>query len=263
MRFPSVAVAPLLFSVYMTSTLAIDTTADPNNVVAKEEVSKTVDAAVSVRKFPAIWNVVMDEDFAETPAIMAQMEQALILSANEVHNNADITFLSASTKRSVHERITEDGDDNNKRKKMMMLDGDYEEGVDSDPAAAAGALDNEETPNLRINWNINIRPKNSKNNPILRPNYTTNLDCYCRFCSDDDAVAVSARPLEQGNLFYELQEGQDIHEAWQRKFCQKLRAIPALQGARRCFIYLDLDHVETADNTLVAASSSMFTVAQL
>jgi hypothetical protein len=251
MRFPSVAVAPLLFSVYMASTLAIDTTADPNNVVAKEEVSKTVDAAVSVRRFPAIWNVVMDEDFAETPAIMAQMEQALILSANEVHNNADITFLSASTKRSVHERITEDGDDNHKRKKMMMLDGDYEDQVDTDKeqktVAAAGALDKEETPNLRMNWSINIRPKNSKNNPVFRPNYTTNLSCYCRLCSDDDAVAVTARPLEQGSLFYELKDGQEIRAEWQKRFCQRLRTIPTLEKARHCFIYLDLDHEEPGD----------------
>lgn len=255
MRFSSFTITSLLLSAYMTMTLAVDTT-DPNHVgKVDEEMSNTVYSTLALHKFPALFTFELDADYAETPELIAQIEEAFILSANEVHQTADIKFISAFIKSAMHEHLSPDDDP----KSMMMLDGDGkeqgeyygedEEQMEGAAVVAAVTHDNAGLEEKRRFLRKNRRPKNDF---MWRPYYNTLTSVGCNFClpEDDDATTatVLARPLEQGSAFYELKEGRDIQLAWQRKLCQKLRSIHPLQKARRCFIYFDVDHDEPGDD---------------
>ena len=263
MRFSSVTVASLLFSAYMSTSLAADTANDSKYVSEVEEaMSEHVDATVPVHKFPALWTFELDDDYAETPELIAQMEEAFITSANEAHASADMKFYSAFIKSAVHEHLTDESDDKNR----MLLEDEqgeyYYDGSDKGTmhaAAAAAAADptgDETTRALRGSmWN---RPANRKNGSTFRPNYTSLGGLGCNLCpNDDDATTMLAHPFELGTAFYSLEQGQSIRSDWQRRFCRKLRKIPSLEKARRCFIYLDLNHEEPDDNLEALASPVM------
>ncbi len=201
--------------------------------------------------FPAIWNFQLEEDFTESPEILAQIEEAFILAANEVHNSADIKFFSAFIKRVVHEHFNKDED-------SMMLGETYEE-----QEASEDEVEDETNLARRLRWrsNFHIRPKNSRNSPMWRPNYSVVLSVACNLCGrhpdDDDAATMLARPLELGNRFYELEQGRNILLAWQKKFCQKLHKIKTLHKPSRCFIFFDLDHEDPADDPQTFIISEM------
>lgn len=259
MRFSTFAMMSPLFSVLVTTmTLAVDTTAaaDPdndndntNNVLTtldQGNVEKEpVESSMTQHKFSAIWNFELDDDFTETPEILAQIEEAFILSGNEVHDVSEIRFNSAFIKSSMHEHVTEEED---KKKKMMMLD-------DANNTGDGKTM---------LRFNMNWRNKNSRNNPNLRPYYITLTDVSCKLCMPEYRYVATdaAHPVGQGSgtAFYQSEQGQNIHAAWQRKFCQKLRTIPSLQKARRCFIYVDMKHEETADDS---DASAMLTLKEI
>ena len=261
MRFSPVALAPFVLGVVMMRpTLAVDST-DPNDVSNVEEgMSKKVKSSLPLRKFPALWNFEVDDDFVETPELMAQLEQAFVLSANEVHNGADIRFVSSFIKSSIHESLAAETVSNKKKKRTMMrmLDGqededfeqeDYDEEDEAEDAAAANDY-HTRGGNAGMLGKSVIRPSTKKFGPIFRPNYTNLNNVGCNLCSDDDDATATmlVNPLELGSAFYQLEDGREIRLAWQRKLCQKLRSIPELEKARRCFIYLDLDHEEPGDD---------------
>jgi len=205
-------------------------------------------SSMQIHNFPAVWNFEVEKDFTETPEIMAQIEHAFILAANEVHDSTDIKFISAFVKDVMHEHFTKDN--------LMMLgeeDVENEEDDDDDD----NAPDGDETsgsylrPPTLSRINVHFRSRNTRNSPLWRPNYKTVLSVACNLCArninDDATTAMLGSPMELGNQFYELGEGRSIHLAWQNRFCQKLRNIKALQKPRRCFIYFDLDHEDPVD----------------
>ncbi len=240
MRFSSLVFVPFS-SAFLTGAFASNATF----LIQDQEAEVS---ALTRHYFPAVWNFELEDDFAETPEVMAQIEEAFILAANEVHDSADIKFFSVFTKGVMHEHFNKDGD-------SMML-GE----VDEEEEASEDEVEVEDETNLarRLRWrsNFHIRPKNSRNSPLWRPNYRVVLSVACNLCGrhpdDDDAAIMMARPLELRNRFYELEHGRNIMLAWQKRFCRKLHNIKTLHKPSRCFIFLDLDHEDPAEDPQVA-----------
>lgn len=267
MRFSTLATFAPWLSVFAatTPTLAVDTTDDPNNVTwvdpANAETGQEQVSSLVIHKFTALWNFEVDNDFTETSELIAQIEEAFLLSANEVHNLTDIKFLSAFIKSSFHEHLSSE-DDGTKRRTLLHNDGEVYDYDDQDNIEQPDDAANENTGHEKGTGFLR-RPRKPKDDFMWRPSYNTLTSVACSFCLDakDNATTgtLLANPFEQGSGFYQHGSGRDIQLVWQKKFCQKLRSIQPLRRAKRCFIYLDLDHEEPGDND----ASSAFAVSEI
>jgi hypothetical protein len=210
--------------------------------VPENEVEGLAVSDMGTHMAPAIWTFELDEDVIETPELVAEVQEAFVLAANEAHDITDFQFNTVDIKQVMHEKV-DLGDD-----AMMLGDTEEEgdEGADDKWIGTRSLRGIVDTFVGARRSNRHFRPNNKKKKHTnlfkWRDLYSVNVHYGCKLCSNDDDALMSSPMNALTPQFYELEHGQVIMKRWQKAFCGKLRRIKMLRKPARCFIYLDLDH---------------------
>ena len=173
---------------------------------------------------PTFWTFELDQDVNETPELVAEIQEAFVLSANDVHDTADIIFSSVQIKQILHEMV-------DLRANEMIISDAMEEGdndAGEDNADASGML--------RGGLKADVKK--------WRMRYRASSSVTCRLCPDDRLASMWS-PEFLGSRFYNLEEQVDTLKRWEKDFCGKLKKIKSLKKPTRCFISVDFDHLDS------------------
>jgi hypothetical protein len=178
--------------------------------------------------FPLIFTFEVGQEAKLDAALMNEIESAVVMAANEVHDSEKMKFYGIFVKDVNQAEI------------------DHE----------AGALANTQQ-YLRgkpLPCRLLAKCKPTGNPTNFRVEWFTDAPISCNLCDDNAYRALVAGQQshlsmadQQPHLFmaedlYLSASGREITTKWQQRFCQRLRAIKGLTSAKKCFIHLDTAH---------------------
>lgn len=177
-----------------------------------------------VHKFPSIFFFEVRKNFADDAEIMAEVEEAFILSANEAHDTTKMYFESARIKKVRHEKIEGLGE--------VMED-------DPESPVVSPSIREVAEPSDALEYRYYYGRQ-------YRINYSNTIGVGCNFCTLDDDNYLGSSFLDSG--YYQTIEGSEVLQNWENLFCKRLASIKKLKKPTRCYIDVDFDHEETDDD---------------
>jgi len=240
-----------------------------------------------LRNNPIVVSYEVDEEVDETPELLAAIQEALVMSANEAHGNLDMQFYAAAIKGVIHEnleeQVTKEEEDDDEDVLLEEDEDEEEEEWSFFPAVLRGRSrsSSKKRSSSRTPWWADkckvkfyaytfphrcrkvpdrhygdrsyTNDKNKKN--IYRRDVNSGNIANCNLCprnpNDDDSLMLrgeQAALVPINNQFYSTFEGRSVMAKWQVQFCKKLRRIPALGKPTRCFIHFDSEHEDPLES---------------
>eukprot|EP00934_Nitzschia_sp_Nitz4_P002085 Nitzschia sp. Nitz4//scaffold16_size188269//123483//124199//NITZ4_001802-RA/size188269-processed-gene-0.61-mRNA-1//-1//CDS//3329538550//2085//frame0 len=188
-------------------------------------------------KFPAQYYFETKGTFTVTSELLAQVEQAFVESANDVHKTTDIEcisdeiYLVEEVKKAAQYVRGEDGQvvRHDALDSKLVLPPPREEG------------------SVRSRW---VHPKYVEDDDLERRFSWFYVHTYsfthffCRFCKDDDDYYYQS-DADMILAALEKKGGKGkVLKAWEKNFCARLKILGEFDGIKNCRITVDYDHDE-------------------
>jgi hypothetical protein len=247
MRFSALIFASFVGALLAPSGRAV-AASEANPIPPEEEVAASSVSEGEPHVVPVVWTFELDEDVVETPELVAEIQEAFILSANEAYSQTDLDFGTVDITMVMHEEIDSSEDD-----EMMLgdTDEDLEEEGDEDAddeGDVMGALRGIADGTLGRYRRRKRKKWTPPSYDQYRNSYVANTHIHCKFCGPgrmmSSTTGTGITPTLFHDLDLDLQRGYAARKRWQKGFCGKLRRIKALKKPKRCFIFMDLDHMD-------------------
>lgn len=204
--------------------------------------------------FPVLWTFEIEQDLiADDASILAEVEQAFILAANEVHDPNIIQFNNVRINEVIKEIIGEwdpsPGEENSGHSDLVEQD------EHNSTNAIGWRYWSRPNPNsvgpaiVPLKYRMRLRRRMWRKKRIWRAGYRSNVSVSCSLCVQrhlaDAAMMNPSLPLHLGNEYYMTNAGRAILIRWQHALCKRLKRIKHMSNPDRCFVRIDFDHEES------------------
>lgn len=212
--------------------------------------------------YPVLWLFETEDEYEETPQVLAAIEEVFVSSANEAHGTDKVAFERAAVETAKHDAIEKEDQPEPSLFDTLLswVPSPSEEGpgtplplgglrgslaVNSGlPAASEATLGARFFGWKRHKARRSTAPSFSIER--YRYEYIAEVSLRCRFCGGDDLYYFGATGTDSNSsapLLLEDEVGQYLtaraHRRWERIFCRKLIDIEGIGKPSRCYIKVD------------------------